>query len=86
MIVLEKAYETETGNRVEYYNPDETKRSCRCPMGFMDTNYIMFKMENLGFDGPVENMLEEAKKNIEVCQHLVHITGGELDLTENVTI
>ena len=61
MLVLEKSYEKETGNRVEYFNPDTTRQFCQWLVGFVDDNSIILKMEKKGFDMKTETMLEEAK-------------------------
>ena len=83
MLPLEKAYESETGRGVEYSNPDKTRRFFQWLVGFVDDNTILIKLERLGYDDPAATMLKEAKKCMEIWQRLVHITGGELELTKS---
>ena len=40
------------------------------------------KLDNLGFDAPVEQLLEAARKGLGVWKRLIHITGGELELSK----
>ena len=40
------------------------------------------KLDNLGFEEPVEKILEEATKGLGVWKRLIHITGGELELSK----
>ena len=83
MLTLEKAYERETGHSVTYNNPDNTRTFCQWLVGFVDDNSIMLKLENLGYEDAAPTMLEAAKRCLEVWQRLVHITGGELELTKS---
>ena len=43
----------------------------------------MLKLENLGYEDAAPTMLAAAKRCLEVWQRLVHITGGELELTKS---
>ena len=40
-------------------------------------------MENLGYEDTAQKMIEVAKKCLGIWQKLVHITGGELELTNS---
>ena len=83
ILPLEKSYESETGHKIEYTNPDATRISCRWLVGFVDDNSIMLKLENLGYEASVERLLDAAKNFLEIWQRLVHISGGELELTKS---
>ena len=83
MLPLEKSYEAETGRGVEYSNPKKTDVFFQWLVGFVDDNTFLIKLEKLGYQNPNEVMLKEAKRCMEIWQRLVHITGGELELTKS---
>ena len=62
MLVLEKDYDMITRNKVHYVNPNSTNEFCQWLVGFVDDNSILFKLENLGYDYPVEIMVISAKE------------------------
>ena len=48
----------------------------------MDDNTLLIKLDQLGFDAPVGQLLEVARKGLGVWMQLIHITGGELELSK----
>ena len=48
----------------------------------MDDNTLLIKLDHLGFDAPVKHLLEAARKGLGVWKWLIHITGGELELSK----
>lgn len=72
----------ESGN-VEHSNLDSTRIFCQWLVDFVDDTSIMLNLENLGYYSSAHNMLEAAIYFMEVWQRLVHISGGELDLTNS---
>jgi hypothetical protein len=83
MLILEGAYESITDQTVAYTNPDDTRKFRQWLVGFVDDNSILFKMENLGYETHSREMVEKATKCLETWQRLVHISGGELELTKS---
>ena len=83
MLPLEKAYEAETGHGVAYTNPDSSRKFFQWLISYVDDNTILVKMENLGYEDTAQKMIGVAKKCLGIWQKLVHITGGELELTKS---
>ena len=83
MLPLEKAYEMETGHGVHYTNPDSSRKFFQWLIGYVDDNTILIKLENLGYEDTAGKMITVAKKCLSIRQRLVHITGGELELTKS---
>ena len=54
MLPLEQAYEEETGQHVEYSNPDSTRLFSQWLIGFVDDNTLLMQLNGLGFEAPVE--------------------------------
>ena len=82
MPALEQAYSKETGLEVDFSNPDSTRKFSQCFIGFVDENTLLIKLQNLGFDAPVEPFLEAARACLGVWKRLIHITGVELELSK----
>ena len=76
MLPLEIAYSNETGQKVDFSNPDSTRTFSQWLIGFVDDNTLLIKLYNLGFDAPVESLLEAAIACLGVWKRLIHITGG----------
>ena len=70
----------ETGNGIEYHNLDKTRRFFQWLVRFIDDKSIILKLEDLGYNNSVPCMIAAAKKYMEIWQHLVHITCGELEV------
>ena len=83
MLPPETTYEAETGHRIKYTNPDNTRHLFQWLVGFVDDNSIIIKLENLGYTNAVETMIVAAKQYMEIWQRSVHITGGELLLDKS---
>ena len=83
MLVLEEAYEKSTSNTVEFGNPDSMGKFRQWLVGFVDDNSLLFSFKNLGYDEPAVKLIKEAKNSREKWQRLVHISGGELELTKS---
>ena len=83
MLPLEKVYEYETGHGVEYTNPNASRRFFQWLMSYVDDNTILIKTENMGYKDTAHKMIEVAKKCLGIWQKLVHITGGEREITKS---
>lgn len=60
-----------------------THTLCQWLVGFADNNSIMLKLENMGYEDTAQPMLEAMKRCLEVWHRLVHIMGGEMELTKS---
>ena len=80
MLALEREYQLETGQGVEYKTPDNTRQVFQWLVWFIDGNSIIIKLENLGYADAVSTLITSAKKCMEIWQRLVHITEGGLEL------
>ena len=83
MLVLENAYEKATSNTVEYRNPDSSRRFRQWLVGFVDDNFLLLKLKKLGYEASTEKLIEKAKRIFGIWHRLVHISGGELELTKS---
>ena len=66
MLPLEREFEQETVNGVEYTNPDSTQRFFQWLVGYVDDSSILIKLEHMGCEVTAEQMLEAAKRCLEV--------------------
>ena len=65
---------------MEYINPDSSRNFKQWLVGFVDDNYLLLKLNKMGYDAPAEKHIEEAKRSLEIWQRLVLVSGGELEL------
>ena len=61
MLPLEQAYSKEAGQQVNFSNPDSIRKFSQWLIGLVDDNTLLIKLQNLGFDAPVEPHLEVAR-------------------------
>ena len=78
-----KAPHGSTRHSVIYTNLDNTYTFYQWLFGFVDDNSMMLKLENSGYNDVAGPMTEAVKHCLEVWQRLVHLTGGELELTKS---
>ena len=67
---------------MNFSNPDSTCLFSKWLIGFVDDNILIMKLDNPGFEAPVEQLLEVATKGLGVWKRLIHITGEELELSK----
>lgn len=83
-LVLVKAYEIMTNERVTFQNPQSRRKFIQWLVGYVDDNTLLTKLESTNFIPQASHeMIKKAQNCLEVWQCLIHITGGEIELEKS---
>ena len=84
MLPLIKAYESLSDEKISFSNPDRTKTFKKWLVGYVDDNTIFASISDPEFTPhATEHLISKAKECLEIWQQLIHITGGELEISKS---